>query len=102
MPIPLGRNRSPGPSPICADGVLERAGTIEHLDAEVHGIHDDQVVTIEAQLSRIVKLALALAGLAELAQHVALHIQHEDLVAQRVGDINPLLHWNQRQFRSDA
>ncbi len=73
-----------------ADGVSEGAGAIEHLHAEIHGVDYHQLLAIQAQLGWIIELAVAGAGLAKLLQHAALHVHHEDLVAQGVGDINAL------------
>src|ERR1035437_5850007 len=47
--------------PHVADGILEVAVAIQHLDAKVHGIHHDQVWPLQAQPRGEVELAVAAA-----------------------------------------
>src|SRR5271165_1077445 len=67
--------------PHVSDGALERPGTVQHLDAEVHRIHHNQVRAVEAQLRRIVKFAVTSPILPKGLQNAALHVHHENLVA---------------------
>src|ERR1039458_9167685 len=71
-----------------SNGETESAGAVEHLDAEIHRVHNDQVVTAQAEFRGKVEFAVAGAVPPDLLQDVALHIEHEDLVAQRVSDVD--------------
>src|SRR5579862_6777404 len=69
---------------------MKRAGAVQHLDAKIHGVYHQHALAVEAQLGGIVELAVGVAVLADLLEHVALHVEHENLVAQRVGYVNSL------------
>ena len=65
-------------------------GAVKHLHTEVHGIDHQQVRPIQPQFGGKIEFALRLPGLADGLEHVALHVEDEHLVAQRVGYVNPL------------
>src|SRR5271165_1162528 len=74
-----------------SDGVLKLAGAVHYLDAKVHRIHHHQVLADQPQLSWKIKLPFTAAILANRLQYASLHVKDENLIAQRVSDINPLL-----------
>ena len=74
------------------DGVLELAGAVKHLYAEVHRIDHQQVRPAQSQLGWEIEFPIALAGFADGLEDVALHVEHEDLVAKSVRYINSLFH----------
>src|ERR1017187_2035381 len=73
-----------------ADGVTKRAIAAEHLDAEVHRVDHDQVLSVEPQFGGKIKFEIAGAALSDGLQDVALHVEHEHLVAQRVSHVDAL------------
>src|SRR5208282_4622568 len=77
--------------PNVPNGIVERAGAVQHLNAEVHCVHHEELRTVQPQLCRIVEFPLAGSILPDRHQDAALHVHHENLVAQRVSDINALL-----------
>ena len=91
MPTPFGRNIAAAAIADLPDAVLELPGTVHRLHAEVHGVDDQQILAVQTQLRRIVKFARGIAVLADGVQHIAIHIQNVNLVAQRIGDVDPLL-----------
>ena len=94
--MPLGiKANSLGPehrtraSPDFPDGVLKRPGSIQHLHAESSSRPPPPAIAVQPKLGGIVELAIARSRLADRFQHAALHVHHEDLIAQRVGDVDP-------------
>src|SRR5437868_1582410 len=81
-----------------ADGSPERAGPVEKLHAKIHRVHDRQRAVVQEYFSGEIEFAFAAAGFADLLQDLPVHVQHEDLVPQRVGYINPLC----RRVHGDA
>src|SRR5208283_4124152 len=87
---PFGPEHGPRTVADLSHGKLKTAGAVEDLNTEVHGIDDHQVRSIQQQLGWEIELALGFAGLADGPEYIALHVENKDLVAQRVGDKNPL------------
>ena len=78
-------------SPIFPIEYWKLAGAVECLHAEVHSIDDKEVRAAQTQLSRQVEFAIAVAGFSDRLKDVALHVEHENLVAQSIRYINALL-----------
>src|SRR5215471_14764972 len=76
--------------PDAPDGIAKTSRTVEHLHAEIHGVDHDQVVAHQAEFRGVVEFDLACPRLADRPDHIALEVEHENLVAQGVGDIDPL------------
>src|SRR5205823_5394281 len=64
------------------------AGAIQKLDPEIHGIDDKQVSFPNQNLGGQTELSFAAALFADRLQDAAVHIEHENFVAQRVGDVD--------------
>ena len=72
-----------------ADRVFELAAAVQHLHAEIHGVDHHQVLPVQPQLGRKIKFPVPRPRLPDDLQHAALHVHHVNLVAQRVGYIDP-------------
>src|SRR6516225_4631521 len=68
-----------------ANRVLELSGAVEYLDAEIHRIDNHEVGAVEPQFGGEIELAFRTPLFADGLDHLALHVEHEDLVAKRVG-----------------
>src|SRR5580692_1015510 len=96
---PLRPEHPPPVIPDLPDRVLKLPILSQHLHTEIHGVHHRHVVSIQPQLRRVIKFAIPRSRLADLLQHAAVHIHHENLIPQRVGHVNPLrrrIHSNPR------
>src|ERR1019366_4368446 len=87
---PFGTEHPSCPVSDLADRIAERARPIEHLHAEIHGVDHHQVRAVQPQFGREIELALSRTCLSNALEHATLHIHHEDLVAERVGDVDVL------------
>src|SRR5579875_1002381 len=86
---PFGAEQLTRAITVASDGVFKLSGrTIQHLHSEVHGINDDQVLTLDPQLCGVVKFTRAVATTAEFLQNVAFHIQDVNLMPKRVGHVD--------------
>src|SRR5580704_14871435 len=86
----LRTEHGPGGVADLSDRKLKLPGAVEGLHAEVHGIDDQEVWTVQAQFGRQVEFAIAVAGFSDRLKDITLHVEHKDLVAQSIGYIDAL------------
>src|SRR5579863_6643038 len=87
-PYALGPEKVPGSVAQLPDGILEFSRPVEHLNAKIHRVHDHQMVAAQTQFRRIVELSVARARTADLLHEPALHVEHPDLLAKGIRDVD--------------